>query len=241
MEMSPEVGELFAALAKAQGELGKLVASHTGKIKGQAKGSGKDYEYSYTYANLADALEAIREPFASNGLFVFQDAFTGEGNGVSTRTMIGHNSGQWICTDALFMPVDRGAQAVGGAVTYARRYQLLPAVGLAPEDDDGAEAQAADPGDWGRGGTPAGDRPPRQGGPSLCVGKYEDIATDIDQIVRAMSVAHDATLDDVFAGFLAGAGIDLSRYEPPPEGPRALTVKDGIAVRKHARTIRATP
>jgi len=39
------------------------------------------------------------------------------------------------------MPVSKlDAQAVGSAITYARRYALSSIVGIAPEDDDGNEA-----------------------------------------------------------------------------------------------------
>jgi hypothetical protein len=48
-----------------------------------------------------------------------------------------HTSGQWI-SSVFSMPVSKhDAQAVGSAITYARRYALAAVVGIAPEDDDG--------------------------------------------------------------------------------------------------------
>jgi hypothetical protein len=46
----------------------------------------------------------------------------------------------------LFMPVVKhDAQGYGSAITYGRRYSLLTACGVAPEDDDGNTAAAAAP------------------------------------------------------------------------------------------------
>ena len=44
------------------------------------------------------------------------------------------------------MPVSKlDAQAVGSAITYARRYALSAIIGIAPEDDDGNSAAKARP------------------------------------------------------------------------------------------------
>src|SRR6185503_9154188 len=49
------------------------------------------------------------------------------------------------------LPVSRAdAQGFGSALTYARRYGLSAAVGIAPEDDDGNLAAAAKPTDYSK-------------------------------------------------------------------------------------------
>ena len=54
--------------------------------------------------------------------------------------MMCHSSGQWV-DSSYVMPVSKlDAQAVGSAITYARRYALAAMVGVAPEDDDGNNA-----------------------------------------------------------------------------------------------------
>ena len=52
-----------------------------------------------------------------------------------------HESGEWFKSE-LRMPVGgkKDAQAVGGAVTYGRRYGLAAMCGLAQHDDDGNTA-----------------------------------------------------------------------------------------------------
>ena len=60
--------------------------------------------------------------------------------------MILHSSGEYINCGILALPVSKvDAQGYGSALTYARRYSLSSAVGVAPEDDDGNAAVAAAP------------------------------------------------------------------------------------------------
>ncbi len=55
--------------------------------------------------------------------------------------MLLHSSGQSVSAQ-FSMPVKDASnpQAVGSALTYARRYALMAAIGVAPEDDDGNTA-----------------------------------------------------------------------------------------------------
>ena len=60
--------------------------------------------------------------------------------------MILHSSGEYINCGILALPVSKvDAQGYGSCLTYARRYSLSGAVGVAPEDDDGNAAVAAAP------------------------------------------------------------------------------------------------
>jgi len=60
-------------------------------------------------------------------------------------TRLLHSSGEWI-EGRMTLPVSKAdAQGYGSALTYARRYGLCAAVGIAPEDDDGNAASAAAP------------------------------------------------------------------------------------------------
>ena len=244
METSTDIGELAGALAKAQAGLGKLVASKTAKLKGKAKGSGKEYEYSYTYANLPDALEACRDTLNTNGIAIVQEPATGGGQGIEVRTMLVHSSGQWLRSGALFMPSKSGAQDVGSAITYARRYQLLAMVGLAPEDDDGAAAQAAKPDSWQR---PAQGQPPGQGatqkrdaiGPRCKGSKWPgDLGREIDTLVMDLAAAEDTPPGEIWERLLEGARVGLGPYLEadgcaPPQASE-LGTGDGKLVKKYA-------
>lgn len=129
---SEQINELGAALAKAQG-----------LIEGAKKDSANPF-FKSKYADLASVWEACRKHLSDNGLSVTQCPEESE-NGIAVETMLLHSSGQWI-KSRYTMPVSKlDAQAVGSAITYARRYALASIVGIAPEDDDGNAAAKAKP------------------------------------------------------------------------------------------------
>ena len=129
MRTSEQINEITTALAKAQGSMGP------------AELNCVNPHFKSKYADLASINDAIRKPLSDNGLSYLQEAITVQG-GVSCATKIFHSSGQWIEMDPLIIPVAKStAHAVGGAVTYARRYSLACALGVvAEEEDDGNEA-----------------------------------------------------------------------------------------------------
>jgi len=130
---SESVKELATALAKAQGE-----------IKGALKDSANPF-FKSKYADLSSVVEAIRAPLASNGLSYVQIAHDSE-NGAKIETLILHSSGEWLSCGSVSVPVSKAdAQGFGSAMTYARRYSLSAAFGVAPEDDDGNAAAKAAP------------------------------------------------------------------------------------------------
>ena len=57
-----------------------------------------------------------------------------------------HESGETFSAGKLHVPASKhDAQGYGSALTYARRYSLMAACGIAPEDDDGNAATSAPP------------------------------------------------------------------------------------------------
>ena len=134
MERSESVGAIAAALAKAQGAM-----------RGATRENLNPF-FKSKYADLASVVAAIREPFSANGLAYTQVMHHTGQQDVSVETIILHESGEWISGGTLTLPVSKAdAQGVGSAVTYARRYSLQAAVGLAAEDDDGNAATKAAP------------------------------------------------------------------------------------------------
>lgn len=128
MRRSEDIGELAAALAKAQGSMPTV-----------AKGSNNPF-FNSTYADLADVVEAIRPHLSENGLAVVQMPETQDGKPVVT-TMLMHESGQWVMGTLELTVQKNDMQAIGSATTYARRYQYSGAVGaVADADDDGNAA-----------------------------------------------------------------------------------------------------
>jgi hypothetical protein len=61
--------------------------------------------------------------------------------GVIVETMLIHESGETLSSGKLHVPAAKqDPQGYGSALTYARRYSLMAACGIAPEDDDGNAA-----------------------------------------------------------------------------------------------------
>jgi hypothetical protein len=57
------------------------------------------------------------------------------------ETMFVHESGEMLECGILHVPASKqDPQGYGSALTYARRYSLMAACGIAPEDDDGNSA-----------------------------------------------------------------------------------------------------
>lgn len=127
---SENIGELAAALAKAQAAIPPVRKDKTAKIPTKAGSS-----YSYSYSDLAGIWDAIRSPLSDNGLSVVQ--MPGQSDGwVSVETMLMHASGQWISSTVSARTGDTTPQAIGSAITYLRRYALGPMIGVVSDDDD---------------------------------------------------------------------------------------------------------
>lgn len=144
--MSPTIGNLAAALAKAQGSF-TFARKDSEAPLFEKGGNGPSRKVgSRTYADLASVLDAVRAGLAANELSIVQTPFSTNDGGVTLRTTLMHSSGEWIASE-FSMPADRmGAiQGWGSALTYARRYALAAMCGIAQDDDDGQAAQDAEP------------------------------------------------------------------------------------------------
>ena len=107
-----------------------------------AKKNKANPAFKSKYADLAAVIEAI-EPVTKHGLWYRQHTHENE-NGVQVETFYIHTSGEQMSAGTVFMPATKkDAQGFGSALTYARRYGLQTAFGLATEDDDGNAAVKA--------------------------------------------------------------------------------------------------
>ena len=128
--MSESIKAIAPALVAAQKAF-KPVAS-----------SGNNPHLRSKYSTIADYLNAINAALWANDLFLTQSVCKSE-VGISVSTKIIHKSGEWIESDPCVLPVEKpNAQAVGSAISYARRYSLAAFLGLASglDDDDGVAA-----------------------------------------------------------------------------------------------------
>ena len=133
MKTSDSIKELATALAKAQ-------ATMAG-----AKKDSTNPHFRSKYADLSSIWEACRDALTSNGIAVVQMTRARPEDVVIVETRLLHSSGEWIEGELLVPVMKADAQGYGSAITYARRYALAAAVGVAPEDDDGNAAAAARP------------------------------------------------------------------------------------------------
>ena len=117
---------LASALAAAQGEMSN------------ASKNAKNPHFKSTYADLASLRDAVIPVLAAHGIALIQ-LCDGDGQTVSVTTRILFGAESMDC-GRLTIPIAGArnpAQAVGAAITYARRYQLGAVAGVAAEDDDG--------------------------------------------------------------------------------------------------------
>ena len=95
------------------------------------------------YADLGACLEAVNEALLNNGIAVYQET-SEDASGVTVETVFIHESGESLRSGKLHVPAAKhDPQGFGSALTYCRRYSLMAACGIAPEDDDGNAASKA--------------------------------------------------------------------------------------------------
>lgn len=207
---SPSIGAIGAALAKAQAAFGELLKDKEATVKMKAGG-----EYTYSYANLASAYEAIRLPLSAQEVAVVQQVTTTE-RSVSVRTVLVHSSGEWLAATITGGADTSDMRSLGSAITYLRRYGLLGLVGLAADDDDGEAA-----------------RPPKaaKGKPA---GKAQTQTTE-----RVPDVVHEGhhpsfttEAGRTFAMALDKLNVPYDRIAPwlAGESPKAVKVQDALGV-----------
>jgi hypothetical protein len=107
------------------------------KAFGPALKSSTNPHFKSKYADLSACVEAVIDGLNGAGIAMIQrtsEDFTG----VTVETVFIHESGEMLECGKLHVPANKqDPQGYGSALTYARRYSLMAACGIAPEDDDG--------------------------------------------------------------------------------------------------------
>lgn len=127
--METPIGKnIAAAFVKAQRAFGPALKTSTNP------------HFKSKYADLSNCVEAVVDALNANGIALMQRTFECK-DGVMVETVFVHESGEVMECGMLHVPAGKqDPQGYGSALTYARRYSLLAATGLAPEDDDGNSA-----------------------------------------------------------------------------------------------------
>jgi hypothetical protein len=124
MNKSESVSFIATALVKFQASVSKV-----------SKESNNPF-FKSKYASLANILDTIQKPLSECGLAISQFP---DGNALTT-IIVHAESGEWM-ESSYVMPVAKqnDPQAMGSAMTYARRYALGSILNLNIDDDDDGE------------------------------------------------------------------------------------------------------
>lgn len=110
------------------------------KAFGPALKTATNPHFRSKYADLSACIEAVIDGLNANGIALIQRPQPCE-SGVMIETLFVHESGESLSGGVLHVPAQKNdPQGYGSALTYARRYSLCAACGIAPEDDDGNAA-----------------------------------------------------------------------------------------------------
>lgn len=119
---------IASALVRAQRAFGPALKSSTNP------------HFRSRYADLSACVEAVIGGLNEHGIALIQQTHDCE-HGVAVETIFLHESGEMLSAGKFSVPATKqDAQGYGSALTYARRYSLMAACGIAPEDDDGNAA-----------------------------------------------------------------------------------------------------
>jgi hypothetical protein len=157
-DTNSQVNKIYPAFIKAQAEFESV--QKDGTVKAESKTGAITRNYSY--ATISSVISMIKPVLAKYNLAVIQLIKNSNfEKHITIETRLIHDSGQEIVTE-YSMPVKEvekknwvngqnvteyryiDSQALGSAITYARRYALTSFFGLSTEDDDGQLASKKD-------------------------------------------------------------------------------------------------
>jgi hypothetical protein len=124
MNKSESIKELATALNKFQAECSG------------AKKNAENPHFKSKFANLEAVINCAKDALSDNGLSVSQFPVMDQGY-AGVETILMHISGEWISNTLLLACKKQDPQAMGSAITYARRYAYQSVLGIPSEDDDG--------------------------------------------------------------------------------------------------------
>lgn len=120
--------KLIDALVKAQQEINHVVQDANNPF------------FKSDFASLKQVFDTVKKPYNENGIYIQQVAHESEA-GVAVETVFYGHGGK-MSTGIVPIPAAKhDPQAYGSALSYAKRYSLLMACGIATKkEDDDAEA-----------------------------------------------------------------------------------------------------
>lgn len=125
MEKSQSIKNIALALVKFHKLIGKIGKDSTNPF------------FNKKYCSLPNILDAIKEPLQEAGLCFSQHP---QGQDELETLLIHAESGEYLQSSYNISPIKKDPQALGSAITYARRYALGAILGLTIDEDDDANA-----------------------------------------------------------------------------------------------------
>ena len=130
-ERKPPVN-LYAAIHKAQAKIETV------------RKNGENPHFKSKYATLDEVWETVKKPLNDAGLIVLCDVYTANGERMLTTRLIHAETGEEASCTFPIMAATNSPQAIGSAMTYARRYTLTALLEIVTGDgvdDDGVAAE----------------------------------------------------------------------------------------------------
>lgn len=224
-------GGLVRALAAAQGTFPPIAKSQTATVRGKDGAAG----YTYSYADVADVLAAVRPTLAGVGIAIVQRTYYDAGRMVLV-TELRHVAGGILSSTVALDADPKDAQRFGSALTYLRRYELCTLAGVAPsEEDDDAVAAI------GRAiGPPEPELPPwaveaSEGRKRAALGALEPLIGR-EEAVRILGGLKDTIghLPDVVGYVLGELHATMDRLAESPEARAVAAAQDVAAAQPDA-------
>jgi hypothetical protein len=126
MESKPT---LISALVKAQSQMTHAAFDQTNP------------HFKSKFASLKSVIDAVKPALNENGIAYIQKSVPMD-HGIAVETVF-YGHGEELSTGPVPVPIDReNAQGFGSALTYAKRYSLAMACGVAADEDDDGNAAA---------------------------------------------------------------------------------------------------
>ena len=155
--------------------LSKAMAEFQKSIKQPLKDANNPF-FKSQYVPLENVVEAITETGSSLGISFMQFASSDETGSIEVATLVMHSTGEYIEFPPVRMkPESNKPQAVGSAITYAKRYALSAIFGITSDkDDDGNEATGLN--------AQVEKQPQQQPKQDVAIGKIEQYWTELEKL-----------------------------------------------------------
>jgi hypothetical protein len=165
--------------------------------------------YGYKYTELAQINELLEQ--RGESYYQYTENFDGKDYIMTVKVSKDGKEAQplrgaEIMRDAAIVAKGNPAQQIGAAITYARRYSLLMAYGLATEDDDAASLTPQQQ---------SGKAPERQNNKPASAPQPKMIGTEDIQYINKVIEAYPANklLDQIKTKFRVNAVIDMTEEQ----------------------------